>query len=168
MALPSMLVWGHAADLKHFAATPIGEESSGRTPMYGAYLAGVPALYMETTWTQGGEVEYTEAMLRLLRHQGMRPSAAGEQQPRLAPRLYRESGLGAGHVQGGPYNAPADGLYHPAVPIWTAVQPGDLIGTVYDLLGETVFECRAAKAGTVIVQVHLRHVTKGYFLAVVI
>ena len=44
MALPSMLVWGHAADLAHFAATPIGEESSGRTPMYGAYLAGVPSL----------------------------------------------------------------------------------------------------------------------------
>ena len=119
---------------------------------------------------EGGAPEQSSvwAMLRLLRHQGMRPSAAGEQQPRLAPRLYRESGLGAGHVQGGPYNAPADGLYHPAVPIWTAVQPGDLIGTVYDLLGETVFECRAAKAGTVIVQVHLRHVTKGYFLAVVI
>ena len=44
MALPSMLVWGHAADLAHFAATPIGEENSGRTPMYGAYLAGVPSL----------------------------------------------------------------------------------------------------------------------------
>ena len=29
MALPSVLVWGHAADLEHFAATPIGEESSG-------------------------------------------------------------------------------------------------------------------------------------------
>ena len=43
-----------------------------------------------------------------------------------------------------------------------------LIGTVYDLLGETVFECRAVTAGTVIVQVHLRHVTEGYFLAVVI
>ena len=125
MALPSMLVWGHAADLEHFAATPIGEESSGRTPMYGAYLAGVPSLYMETTWTQGGEVEYTEAVLRLLRHLGMRPSAAGEQQALLTPRLFQESGLGSGHVQGGPYNAPVDGLYRPAVPIWTAVQPGE-------------------------------------------
>ena len=44
MALDSMLVWGHAADLAHFAATPIGVENSGRTPMYGAYLAGVPSL----------------------------------------------------------------------------------------------------------------------------
>ena len=74
----------------------------------------------------------------------------------------------AGHVQGGPYNTPIDGLYRPAVPLWTEVKPGDLIGTVYNLLGEVVFECRAVSKGTVIVQVHLRHVVEGYFLAVVI
>ena len=56
----------------------------------------------------------------------------------------------------------------PAVPLWTEVQPGDLIGEVTDLLGEVLFECRAATAGTLIVQVHLRHVVAGYFLAVVI
>ena len=27
-----------------------------------------------------------------------------------APRLFRETGLGSGHVQGGPYNTPSDGL----------------------------------------------------------
>ena len=45
---------------------------------------------------------------------------------------------------------------------------GDLIGTLYDLLGQTLFECRAVAEGIVIVQLHLRHVTAGYFLAVVI
>eukprot|EP01052_Picozoa_sp_SAG31_P008071 SAG31_NODE_398_length_16250_cov_8.737601_13_plen_392_part_00 len=164
MALPSMLVWGHAVDLQHFAATPIGEESSGRTPMYGAFLAGIPSLYMETTWTHGGEKEYTESVLRLLCHLGMRD----EPLEPFKPRLFKETGIGSGHVQGGPYNSPVDGLYKPAVPLWTEVQPGDLIGTVFDLLGDVLYECRAVSEGTVIVQVHLRHVTAGYFLAVVI
>ena len=44
-----------------------------------------------------------------------------------------------------------------------------LLGTrCYSLLGETLFECRAVSGGTVIVIVHLRHVTAGYFLAVVV
>ena len=59
-------------------------------------------------------------------------------------------------------------VWQPAIPLWTELQPGDLIGTVYDLLGEVLFECRAATEGTLIVQVHLRHVVAGYFLAVVI
>ena len=31
--------------------------------------------------------------------------------------------------------SPVDGLYQPVVPLWTEVSPGDLIGTVVDLLG---------------------------------
>ena len=166
MALPSMLVWGHAADLQHFAATPIGQEDSGRTPMYGAFLEDVPALYMETTHMAGGEAEYTESLRRLLGHMGM----VGERPPeRLEPRLFRESlDTGSGHVQGGPYNAPCEGLFRPSVKVWDEVSEGDLLGTVYSLLGETLFECRAVSDGTVIVIVHLRHVTAGYFLAVVV
>ena len=92
---------------------------------------------METTWTRGGEEEYTESIWRLLRHMGM--VSIGGQQQRLTPRLFKETGeyedariatvrfscaayssarlslhfvgLGSGHVQGGPYNTPVDGLY---------------------------------------------------------
>ena len=171
---PTATSAGHAADLAHFAATPIGEESSGRTPMYGAYLEKVPALCecqqlcfvlfpitavasshsmqqrlqrdhhrssdLETTWNHGGEDDYTESLRRLLQHMCMTTppppppspgggtSSTGTQQQLLAPRLFVESvAVGSGHVQGGPYNAPTDGLYKPAVPIWTTVAPGALL-----------------------------------------
>jgi len=34
--------------------------------MYGAYLAGVPSLYCETTWTRGGEAGEKTPFLRHL------------------------------------------------------------------------------------------------------
>ena len=168
MALPSMLVWGHAADTARFIRTAVGAEDSGRTPMWGGYLEQVPALYMETTHMRGGEEEYLHSLRLLLSHLGMTTSDY-EFKGAGCPRMFREStALGSGHVQGGPYNTPHSGLFRPAVQVWAEVDRGDLLGTVYSLLGEPLFECRAVSAGVVIVINHMRHVQAGYFLAVVI
>ena len=48
---------------------------------------------METTWTRGGEGEYTESMLRLLCHMGM--TGTDGRQQRMTPRLFKETGMNA-------------------------------------------------------------------------
>jgi hypothetical protein len=39
------LCWGHESDSLHSALAPLGAEDSGRTALYGAFLAEVPAMY---------------------------------------------------------------------------------------------------------------------------
>ena len=46
----------------------------------------------------------------------------------------------------------------PAVDLYDRVHPGDLIGTVSDLFGEVVHECRAVQAGVVICIRHFARV----------
>ena len=50
---------------------------------------------METTWTQGGEKDYTESILRLLCH--MQLLNHQQLQP-LKPRLFKETGVGSGMI----------------------------------------------------------------------
>ena len=79
----------------------MGAEDSGRTAMYGAFLAGVPALYWETTHAAGGNLEYGVAMQRLMAHCGLisaggvlPPPAIGDEvqsQGRTVRRMFHEN-----------------------------------------------------------------------------
>ena len=88
---------------------PLGTEDSGRTALYGAYLADVPAMYWETTHGGGGQEEYAAALERLMAHCEM-IDAQGVLPP-PAPRLFHENlGHGAG-LMSSHNQAPKDGFW---------------------------------------------------------
>ena len=151
------LVWGHEFDAAHAAAAELGDDASGRTALYAAYLAEVPAVYWETTWGMGGEEEYKRGLLRLMIHFGMTP---GANEP-MAPRKTIESvGHGAGNMASH-HQAPCEGLWRAAVQIWDSVQAGDLLGSIRDLYGETLAQIRATKDGVVIALPRMQYIAQG-------
>lgn len=140
------LVWGHEFDASHAAASVMGHEASGRTALYAAFLAGIPAVYWETAWGMGGEAEYMRGLSRLMVHLGM---VDGENAP-LEPRESIESvGHGAG-LMSSHNQSPVAGLWRPTAAVWDRVRQGDLLGTVYDLYGDPAHEMRAQRDGVVI------------------
>lgn len=151
------LVWGHEFDAGNAAQAAMGDDASGRTALYAAFLAGVPALYWETTWGMGGEEEYKRGLLRLMVHFGM---LEGVNDP-IAPREHIESvGHGAGNMAS--HNqAPVEGLWRPAVAIWDRITTGDLLGTLRDLYGEPLAEIRAGRDGVVIGLLRMQYLTRG-------
>jgi len=158
------LVWGHEFDATHAAAAPLGADASGRTALYAAYLAEVPAVYWETSWGMGGEADYKRGLLRLMVHFGM---LAGDNEP-IAAREHIESvGHGAGNMAS--HNqAPCPGLWRPAVQIWNQVKTGDLLGEVRDLHGATLAEIRATRDGVVICLPRMQYVTQGAQCGIVV
>ena len=140
------LVWGHEFDCSHAAAAEMGHEASGRTALYAAFLAGVPAVYCETAWGMGGEIEYARGLSRLLAHLGI---VAGENEP-LEPREYIESTAHKAWLMSSHNQTPVAGLWQPARKVWDRVVEGDLLGTVYDLYGRPAHEMRAERDGVVI------------------
>lgn len=151
------LVWGHDFDAGHAATAEMGHEASGRTAMYAAFLAGVPALYWETAWGMGGEVEYARALMRLMVHLGM---VEGENE-KLEPRAVIESvGHGAG-LMSSHNQSPKAGLWRPAKSVWDRVEQGDLLGTVYDLYGKSVHEVCAQQDGLVVSTPKMKYVEEG-------
>ena len=158
------LVWGHEFDPNHAAAAQLGDDAGGRTALYAAYLAQVPAIYWETSWGMGGEEEYKDALLRLMVHLGM--LAKEIETPR--PRLETESaGHGAGNMAA--HNqAPVEGLWRPAVKIWDRVATGDLLGTIRDLYGQSQAEIRAQRDGAVIALPRMQYVAQGAQCGIVV
>ena len=151
------LVWGHEFDANCAAAAAMGDDASGRTALYAAYLAGIPAIYWETPWSLGGEEEYVRGLNRLIIHLGM---LAGENEP-IEPRAIVESvGHGAGdmamHNQ-----TPVAGLWRPAVQVWDRVRAGDPLGEVRDLYGSRLETIRAQRDGVVITVPRLQYVEQG-------
>jgi len=158
------LVWGHEFDAGHAAAAAIGHEASGRTALYAAFLAGVPAVYWETAWGMGGEVEYVSALARLLVHLGM---VDGKNAP-LEPREIVESmGHGAG-LMSSHNQSPVSGLWRPATAVWDRVTSGQLLGTVYDLYGNPLHEMRAQRDGVVISVPKIQYIEQGTHCGIVL
>ena len=151
------LVWGHEFDAAYAAAAPLGDDASGRTALYAAFLAGVPAIYWETTWGMRGEEEYKRGLQRLMIHYDMLP---GTIEP-IAAREHIESvGHGAGNMAS--HNqAPCAGLWRPAVHIWDRVKTGDLLGEIRDLYGETLAQIRTTQNGVVIGLPRTQYIAQG-------
>jgi len=151
------LVWGHEFDASHAAAAALGDDASGRTALYAAFLAGIPALYWETTWGMGGEEAYKLGLHRLMVHFAMLPGANDP----ITPREHIESiGHGAGNMAS--HNqAPCAGLWRPTVHIWDRVRKGALLGSIRNLYGETLAEIRAAEDGVVIALPRMQLVDQG-------
>jgi len=151
------LVWGHEFDAAHAAAAVMGHEASGRTALYAAFLAGVPAVYWETAWGMGGEQEYTRGLTRLMISLGM---LDGDNTP-WEPRQFIESiGHGAG-LMSSHNQTPIKGLWRPARQVWDPVKQGDLLGTLFDLYGKPLHEMRAQHDGVVISVPKMQYLTKG-------
>ncbi len=151
------LVWGHDFDAGYAAASLMGHEASGRTAMYAAFLAGVPAVYWETAWGMGGEAEYARGLLRLMVHLGM---VEGENEA-LEPRVIFESvGHGAG-LMSSHNQSPVAGLWRPARAIWDRVELGDVLGTVYDLYGKPLHEICAQQKGVIVSTPKMKYVEEG-------
>ncbi len=82
------LVWGHEFDASHAANAVMGHEASGRTALYAAFLAGVPAIYWETAWGMGGEAEYIHGLTRLMISLGMLDGKNTPSDPRAPYRVH--------------------------------------------------------------------------------
>ena len=158
------LVWGHEFDAAHAAAAALGDDASGRTALYAAFLAGIPAVYWETAWGMRGEEEYKRGLRRLMVHYGL---LAGTNEP-IAAREHIESvGPGAGNMAS--HNqAPCEGLWRPTVQIWDPVKTGDLLGEIRDLYGEPLAHIRATKDGVVIALSRMQYIAQGAQCGIVV
>eukprot|EP00039_Didymoeca_costata_P033192 m.41173 g.41173 ORF g.41173 m.41173 type:complete len:355 (+) comp9741_c0_seq1:261-1325(+) len=172
MALP--LTWGHVMDVNVAKSSKLGEESSGRTSLFGAYLARKPHVYCETTGT-GGLVQddvtmYTEALSRALHHMGIL-SASVENKPGVTMYLCEPSSddvHGTGHLQS-QNCSPTEGLFRVCVSLWESVTKGQKIGVVTDIYGgKELHQCVADKTGIVILLRHVSRVAKGDALVVIV
>ena len=159
------LVWGHEFDPAHAAEAEMGDDASGRTALYAAYLAAIPAIYWETTWGGGGAEEYKRGLHRLMVHCQM---LEGTNEP-IAPRARIESvgAHGAGNMASH-HKAPLPGLWRPEVAIWDQIIEGDLLGTLRDLYGDTRAEIRASRNGTLIGMPRMQYVVEGMPCGIVV
>ncbi len=158
------LVWGHEFDASHSTTAEMGHEASGRTALYAGFLAGVPAVYFETAWGMGGEIEYARGLRRLLVHLGM---VAGENEP-LEPREFVESAAHQAWLMGSHNQCPVAGLWRPARKAWDRVKEGDLLGTVFDLHGQPAHELRAKQDGVVISYPRVQYIEEGQHCGLVV
>lgn len=142
------VIRGHEMDTLHAATAMMGAEDSSRTALYGAFLAGVPALYWETTHASGGHIEYGMAMQRLLAHCGLisangvlPPPAIGDEvqsQARTVRRMFHENtGHGAG-LMSSHNQFPCDGFWRPMKQVWDTIEEGEVLGVVVNMFGETM------------------------------
>ena len=158
------LIWGHEFDGGHAAAAAMGDDASGRTALYAALLAEVPAIYWETTWGMGGEEEYKSALIRLMVYLDM----LEVETEALESRLQIESrGHGSGNLAS--HNqTPVAGLWRPLVKLWDPVAEGDLLGTVNDLYGNALAEIRAQLDGVLIALPRMQYVGQGAQCGIVV
>lgn len=158
------LAWGHEFDPAHAADAELGDDASGRTALYAAFLAGVPAVYWETTWGNGGEHRYRRGLQRVMGHLGMLP---GGDEPSPPIQHIQTLGHGAGNLAS--HNqTPVDGLWVPAVRVWDEVESGDLLGVIRDLHGRTIHEIRSQQQGLVIMLPRMQYVPEGTQCGVVL
>jgi len=154
-ALNMPMVWGTSARL------------NGRT-LSVARDANVPAIYAE--WMGGGTCDlrgvnaYFEGCLNVLAELDMidRPL------PPLHPEYTVEDNRDhSGHVQLN-YPAPFAGYFEPQVPLKAPVQPGDVIGTMVDHLGQRREEVVSTQAGLILCLRVFNRVHRGDSLAAVL
>jgi predicted deacylase len=164
------VVWGSSA------------EHGGRS-LSVARDANVPAMYAE--WGGGGGcdergvAEYVQGCLRVMARLGMMPDAptgdtasfgtapvqagASNTAPLVVEDRRPESGLL--QIQ---YPAPHAGFYEPTAPLGRDVSPGDELGRLWKLVGESPTVIRAVDAGRLIVARAVPAVAEGDCLAFVL
>ena len=138
------------------------------TTLDGAWLAGVPAIYCETTGT-GACLErdvglYARGVRNLIRHLGM--SSGPPASPPAGQVVIEDRRPASGNLQANNVT-PTGGLFASAVGLYSVLAVGDLIGRVSDIFGECLYECRAREPGTVIAIRHLARVEPGDALATI-
>ena len=158
------LVWGHECDPQVPATAEMNDDDGGRTALYAAFLSGIPAIYWETIWGDGGEEEYKCALGRLLVHFGL---DAGSNES-IEPKAVIEShGHGAGNMAS--HNkTPVSGLWRPQIQVWDVVKEGDRLGEVRDLHGTALAAIEAQREGTVIGFPRMQYVQEGAQCGIVI
>jgi predicted deacylase len=130
--------------------------------------ASVPAIYAEYhgegRCDPAGVDAYFEGCLNVLSSLGMieRPAP-----PPRVQHVIEDDRENSGYLQiNNP--APREGYFEPAVALGQRVQPGDLLGTVCDVLGDDVREMRSAQKGIVCVLRTFPRVNQGDTVAVIL
>jgi predicted deacylase len=129
--------------------------------------AKVPAIYAEYHGgglDPAGVMAYVDGCLNVLGELGLidRPAGAAPD-----PLVVEDDRPGSGHMQAS-HPAPCEGFFEPAVALGQRVQPGDLLGTVTDLLGRRAEPVRAARGGLVVVLHTFPRVDAGEGVAVIL
>lgn len=149
------LIWGTSAEL------------DGRS-LSVARDAGVPAIYAEFRGpgpldTAGVEA-YVDGCRNLMTWLNMldRPMPASH-----VRRVVEDPRPASGHMQVcNP--SPITGFFEPAVGLESAVEPGDLLGTISDPIGNVIREVLATQSGTVITLRAVNRVLEGESVGVVL
>lgn len=130
--------------------------------------AGVPAIYAEFhgegRCDADGVQAYFDGCLYVMAALGMldRPLP-----PRRVQQVIEDPRDNSGYLQiNNP--APREGYFEPAVRLGQQVRPGDLLGTVCDVLGDDVRELRSTQTGIVCVLRTYPRVNQGDTVAVVL
>ena len=114
--------------------------------------ANVPAIYTEYlgggSCSRDGVDAYVNGCLNVMAELGMLAGRSVFAAPNQW--IVEDDRPGAGHMQVN-HQTPVGGFFDPVVRLGQQVAAGDLIGTVADLLGESVTEIRAKYSGVVIV-----------------
>lgn len=158
------LVWGHEFNALSVAKTPLGNDDNGRTALYGAYLAGIPATYWETTWGMQGEEEYKNGLLRIMQHFKLIEMGLKNTLPRAE---IRSVGHGSGNMASHNH-APCNGLWRPLVQVWDEVNAGKRLGEIRNLHGDILGEVTSKNDGLVISIKRIQRITKGTSCSIVI
>ena len=158
------LVWGHEFDALSVAKTTLGNDDNGRTALYAAYLAGIPATYWETTWGMQGEEEYKHGLLRIMIHFGLLNGNLKKSSPRAE---IKSAGHGSGNMASHNH-APCSGFWRPVVQIWDKVKIGDLLGEIRDLHGKVLGEVLASQSGLVLSLKRIQRIDKGSSCSIVL
>jgi predicted deacylase len=131
--------------------------------------ANVPAIYAEYLGGGGcspaGVEAYVAGCLNVLTELGMLAGRAVKEA--VNPIVVEDDRPGAGHMQVN-HQTPVAGFFEPAVHLGQPVATGDLIGTVCDVLGETITPIHAKYAGLVLVLHTFSRVNEGDGVVVIL
>jgi predicted deacylase len=130
--------------------------------------ADVPAIYAEyegaATCNPAGVRAYVDGCLGVLAELGMLEWPA---KPSVAEHFVEDNRAGAGHLQVcNP--SPLTGFFEQAVTLGAPITKGDIIGTVCDVLGETIESIVAAQSGIVLGLTTFSRVHEGDSVAVIL
>lgn len=130
--------------------------------------AGVPAIYAEyhgsATCDPAGVQAYVDGCLNVMGALGMIERSPP---PSAVRYVVEDDRPDAGHLQVC-NRSPMTGFFEPAVGLGDWVRPGDVLGTVCDVLGERVETMRATQAGLVVLLTTFSRVKEGDSVAVVL
>jgi predicted deacylase len=121
----------------------------------------IPAIYAE--WKGGGGCQaqgvqdYVNGCLNVMGELQMIERKLPESK---IEKIVEENFAGAGLLTGD-YLSPCDGLFEAAVSLWDDVGEGSLIGTISDVLGESIAQIKSTQRGKVLCLRAFARVLKG-------